>query len=109
MKLILDENISHRLIKKLQSHFSEIISVNQIYPLGIPDRYIWKYAKDNNFSILTFDNDFQDLASLEGPPPKIILLRPGNLKTNEIANLIKSKMAQIINFIEAKEWEEIAV
>tara|TARA_R110000850_G_scaffold60744_1_gene139198 strand:- start:199 stop:549 length:351 start_codon:yes stop_codon:yes gene_type:complete len=108
MKLLLDENISYRLIKKLKSHFTEIISVNQIYPLGIADKSIWKYAQDKNYSILTFDSDFQELAAMEGAPPKIILLRPGNLNTSQIATLIESKMAQITNFIESVEWQEIA-
>ncbi len=38
------------------------------------DREIWSFARENGFCIVTFDSDFNDLATLQGQPPKIIWL-----------------------------------
>jgi predicted nuclease of predicted toxin-antitoxin system len=34
------------------------------------DLEIWSYAKNNNYTIVTFDADFIDLANLKGSPPE---------------------------------------
>ena len=49
---------------------------------------IWKYAKANQYTILTFDEDFLDLQNMLYYPPKIIWLRTGNINTKEIASLL---------------------
>ncbi|MGY3211006.1 DUF5615 family PIN-like protein [Mucilaginibacter sp. HD30] len=71
MRLIADENISWRL-KKLIPNW-EILPVNEITPIErLSDRMIWQFAKANNYTILTFDEDFSDLQNLLSFPPKII-------------------------------------
>jgi predicted nuclease of predicted toxin-antitoxin system len=41
----------------------------------ILDRSIWEFARKNDFTIVTFDEDFYELVNLYGVPPKIIWLR----------------------------------
>jgi predicted nuclease of predicted toxin-antitoxin system len=60
---------------------------------------IWQFAKQNGFTIVTFDADFFDLSILRGFPPKVVWLRTGNLTTSEIAELIILKSSNIISFI----------
>ncbi|MCF0058614.1 DUF5615 family PIN-like protein [Dyadobacter sp. CY356] len=99
MKLLFDENISYRVIKKLQNVFPLSIHVSDT-TLKKPakDRVIWEYAKTNDFTLVTFDEDFQDLLNVYGFPPKIILLRMGNSSTEFISDLLKRKQNDIFEF-----------
>jgi len=54
----------------------------------LTDLNIWQFAKTNNYTILTFDEDFCELQNLYSFPPKIIWLRTGNVSTKEIADLL---------------------
>lgn len=99
MKLLFDENISYRIIRKLQNVFPLSIHVSDT-TLKKPskDREIWEYAKENDFTLVTFDEDFQDLLNVYGFPPKIILLRMGNSSTGFISELLTRKLNDISEF-----------
>ena len=95
MKLLLDANVSWRLTARLSEQFGECIHVNQT-ELSKPakDTEIWNYAIENGYTIVTQDSDFLNLFETRGFPPKVILLRTGNIdrkKTEEI--LIQAKSA----------------
>ena len=72
------------------------------------DIEIWQYAKQNKFTIVTFDADFFDLSNLKGHPPKIIWLCFGNTRTDFLAEIINSKNAIIKDFIDSAEYSEIS-
>lgn len=59
MKLLLDANISWRLIEKLKSHFTDCFHVDRI---GLPgpakDADIWNYALENQLVLVTNDDIF---------------------------------------------------
>lgn len=88
MKLLFDQNISFRIIKKLEDFFPEASQVRICGLENKSDREILEYAKDNNYSIVTFDADFYDLTVLNGHPPKIIWLRLGNTSTGFFLNTL---------------------
>jgi predicted nuclease of predicted toxin-antitoxin system len=48
------------------------------------DGVIWDYAKANDFTLVSQDVDFADMAILYGPPPKVIWLRCGNQPTTTV-------------------------
>lgn len=78
MKLLLDENLSQRMVPMLDLHYP---GSSQIALLGLErasDSEIWAYAAQHDFVIVTKDSDFIDLSTLYGQPPKIILLKTGN-------------------------------
>ena len=108
MKLLFDQNISFRVIKKLDNIFQGSRQVKELGLQDLSDMQIRTFAKENNFSIVTFYSDFFDLANLYGHPPKIIWLRSGNCTTNEIADLLISKSDVIIDFISNPIYEELA-
>jgi predicted nuclease of predicted toxin-antitoxin system len=81
MKLLFDQNISHRIVKGLPKMFQDSSSVKSERLINAPDVEVWKFAKQHNFTIVTQDADFNDLNLLRGFPPKIIWIRIGNLKT----------------------------
>ena len=96
MKLLLDANVSWRLVTTLKEHFGECVHADDIPELEFPakDTKIWQYAKDNGYTIITNDNDFNDLIVTRGFPPKIIWLRTGNCSRKFTADLlIRSKHA----------------
>jgi len=102
MRLIADENISWRL-KKLLPEW-DILPSNEIKPAQrLTDLLIWKFAKANQYHILTFDEDFSDIQNIFSYPPKIIWLRTGNITTTEIAVLPIKYEADIDHFTDSDE------
>jgi predicted nuclease of predicted toxin-antitoxin system len=79
MKLLLDANISWKLVNILKQVFGECVHVDLIgLTMPAEDKDIWNYALNNGFTITTKDNDFLDLLELKGFPPKVVLLKTGN-------------------------------
>jgi predicted nuclease of predicted toxin-antitoxin system len=108
VRLLFDQNISFRIISKIETTFPDAKQVRKLGIENYSDLEIWKFAKENKFTIVTFDADFFDLSNLRGHPPKIIWLRFGNTKTNFIAEIINSKNLIIKDFIKSTEYSEIA-
>ena len=102
MRLISDENISWRL-KKLLTDWEILPSNEIISKVRLTDLMIWKFAKANQYTILTFDEDFFELQNLFSYPPKIIWLRTGNVSTAEIASLLINLKDNILEFLNSDE------
>jgi len=103
MKLLIDQNLSYRLITSLKDLFTEIIHIKELSLEKASDEDIWKYAKENGFVIVTKDSDFNDLAVLRGFPPKIIWMQKGNCSTDDIIRLLTENHQLIIEFGEDKQ------
>lgn len=108
MRLLFDQNVSFRIISKLADIFPEARQVRQLNIENYSDAEIWEFARQNNYTIVTFDADFFDLSSLKGHPPKIIWLRFGNSPTDLIAQVIYSKAQIIKDFVLDHNYREIA-
>ena len=96
MKLLLDENISYRVVALLTETFPGSEQVRRLGLLGKTDRLIWEYARQHEFIIVTHDEDFIELSTLYGAPPKVLLLRVGNLPTAALATLLQQHQATIV-------------
>ena len=89
MKLLLDANISWRLIPKLKIHFDDCLHVDYMGLLPpIKDTEIWTYALIKQLIIVTNDNDFLYFSNLKGFPPKIVLIKTGNQSNHFIESLL---------------------
>jgi len=88
MKILLDANLSWRLVNKQKSYFEDCFHVDNV-GLTVPakDAEIWNYALDNNLIIATDDDDFLNLATDKGFPPKVIL-RTGNQSNDYLLELL---------------------
>lgn len=106
MKLLFDANISYRVLKEIQSSFPGSVHVNSLILKDTRDISIWNYAKQNDFTIVTFDEDFNELSTLKGYPPKIIWLRCGNTSTQNIAEKLKSNYNLVIAFLNEDSEEQ---
>ena len=98
MRLLFDQNISHRILKILSDEFTDSTSVKKENLIDRSDKAIWEFAKKTNLIIVTQDSDFNDFNLLYGFPPKIIWIRTGNLKTEELANILKIHISEIREF-----------
>ncbi len=89
MKLLLDQNLSPRLVSRLSDLFPESAHVSTLGLDRSDDMALWDYARDNDFLLVTKDADFGELSTLRGFPPKVIWLRLGNCTTAEIETLLR--------------------
>ena len=103
MKLLLDQNISYRIVKRITSTYPGSEQVRRLGLENKTDREIWNFAKNENFTIVTFDSDFYDMSILQGHPPKVIWLKVGNSTTQNLESILIEKSNQIIAFIEDSE------
>src|SRR5687767_13272681 len=105
MKLLLDANLSYRMVSILKQHFEDCLHVDNV-GMTVPatDRQIWEYARSNNSIIVTNDEDYIDLANLNGFPPKVVLLKTGNQSRLYISNLLILRKPDIQALFESKEY-----
>lgn len=98
-KLLFDENISYRIVRKIAHLYPDSEQVKRLGLLSKKDGIIWEYAKHNNYVIVTHDEDYDELSALRGVPPKVIWLRTGNITTDDLAKLLISHADQIKEFM----------
>ena len=61
MKLLLDENLSHRLVSRLARTFPGTAHVDAVGLRGEPDAAIWEYAAQHEFVVVSKDDDFRTI------------------------------------------------
>ena len=90
VKLLFDQNLSPRLVKRLADLHPES---SHVFSLGIDrasDDQVWERARQDGYTIVTKDSDFGDLSVLRGFPPKVIWVRLGNCTTQQVEDLIRN-------------------
>lgn len=88
MKLLLDENLSRRIVPFILDGYPKSTQVALIGLENTNDRVIRQYAIDNGYVIVTQDADFYDMNMVYGQPPKIIWIRTGNQSKAETINVL---------------------
>ena len=84
MKLLLDENLSRRLVPALQAQFP---GSSQVSLLGLEqstDAQLCDHAAQHGFVICSKDDDFQRLVSARGYRPRLIHLAMGNTSNDAV-------------------------
>ena len=103
MKLLLDENLSPRLVSMLGDLFPGSVHVHDVGLGGDDDGAVWSYGKTHGFVVVSKDSDFVERSVLEGYPPKVIWVRLGNCSTSDGERLLRSSFEAISGFLEAGE------
>lgn len=98
MKLLLDQNLSWKLVPQLNAAFPGTVHLRSVLGTDAGDRDIWLYAKDNGFMIVSKDDDFEQRSVLLGHPPKVVWIRLGNCKSEQIAHLLHSSISALYAF-----------
>lgn len=100
MKLLLDNNLSPKLVNRLASLYPDSSHVALLNLDSASDIEVWQHAKQDGYCLVTKDSDFNDLLASKGFPPKVIWIRLGNCSTNEIAELLEKQHVAITEFIQ---------
>jgi len=97
-QLLLDENLSERLLPLLIERFPHSTHVRLIGLGGARDNAIWQWASQHNLVLVTKDEDFLDLSAARGFPPKVVCLAIGNASNAATASLLLQKAESIEQF-----------
>lgn len=98
MKLLFDQNLSFKLVRKLADVFPESSQAKLLGFDQATDSDLWEYARQNGFTLVTQDSDYNDRSALLGHPPKVLWLRCGNRPTDYVERLIRSHVDEIQRF-----------
>lgn len=60
------------------------------------DSEIWDYAKKNNLTIITKDADFTNRILVSDPPPKVVHIRVGNLRLQELHQFLSKNWSDVL-------------
>lgn len=88
MKLLIDQNLSYKLVDKLRDHYPASTHVLALGLQESTDHTIWQYARDHDFIIVSKDIDMMELCVLRGAPPKLIWLRLENCSTGVVEDVL---------------------
>jgi predicted nuclease of predicted toxin-antitoxin system len=93
VKLLLDENLSDRIVYRILDLYPSSEHVKTLVLTNTDDGIIWEYAKANDFIIVSKDSDFHQRSLLYGHPPKFVYLRIGNSPTSKIVQILRKTLA----------------
>lgn len=95
MKLLLDQNLSPCLVRRLADLYPNSRHVMEVGLDRSLDKEVWNYARQHEYLILTKDVDFSELSLIMGFPPKVIWIRRGNCATHDIENILRENFNSI--------------
>jgi predicted nuclease of predicted toxin-antitoxin system len=98
VKLLLDQNLSFRLVTSLTSQFPDSAHVRDFDLQRADDATIWSFAKDNDFVIVSKDEDFHQRSFLYGQPPKVVWVRLGNCTTDQVLLALRQHVRFLKDF-----------
>jgi predicted nuclease of predicted toxin-antitoxin system len=96
LKLLFDQNLSHRPPARLADVFPDSAHVRLLAMDQASDTAIWDHAARHDLAIVTQDSDFVERSKLRGAPPKVIWLRCGNTTPQTVEALLRAHLTLII-------------
>jgi predicted nuclease of predicted toxin-antitoxin system len=103
LTLLLDQNLSRRMLPDLAAEFP---GSTQVQFLGLDtatDLVLWEFARAHAYTIVTKDVDFLELALIRGFPPKVVWLNCGNLSNATLREKLLSRAGEIHAFLAAHD------
>ena len=98
MKLLLDENLSPRLIAMITPAWPDSVHVRDVGLGAADDDTVWAYAGARGFTIVSKDADFRQRSFLLGPPPQVVWQRVGNRFTDALGALLLAHVEDLQAF-----------
>ncbi len=95
MKLLFDQNLSHRLVAALREEYPESVHVRDIGLQDGSDEAVWAYAAEHGLVIASKDSDFHQRSFLFGHPPKVVWIRRGNCSTANIEAILRAHVGDL--------------
>lgn len=103
MKLLLDQNLSYRLLARLEAVFPGSTQVHRLGLEHADDAALWLLARRDGYAIVTKDSDVPDISLVRGFPPQVIWLKCGNTSTERVAKLLLESEDEIKAFLSSGE------
>ncbi|MGH8607767.1 MAG: DUF5615 family PIN-like protein [Gammaproteobacteria bacterium] len=79
-RFLIDANLPYRFSVWQGQDYLHVFDLSDTWP----DSEIWRYAREQELTIVTKDADFSSLAILNEPPPWVIHFRIGNMKIRDL-------------------------
>ncbi|HEX8296177.1 MAG TPA: DUF5615 family PIN-like protein [Chthoniobacteraceae bacterium] len=98
MKLLLDENLSDRIVPQILDLYPSSSHVKAHGLMHTDDVIIWSFAAEHGFIIVSKDSDFHQRSLLHGAPPKFVFLRAGNGPTERMIELLRRSAGLMASF-----------
>ena len=103
MKLLFDQNVSFKVVTRISDFFPNAKQIKDFNLVDKSDFFIWNFAKENDWTVVTFDRDFFKFSVLHGHPPKIIWLRLKNQTSSNIETVLRKHFEDIGLFLSQNE------
>ena len=100
MKLLFDENLSPKLVARLNAEFPDSIHVSRVGLDQADDVTVWAFAEANSLTIVTKDADFSEISLRLGAPPKVIWLRRGNCSVDDTVAMLHDHVDGVRSFLD---------
>jgi predicted nuclease of predicted toxin-antitoxin system len=100
VKLLLDQNLSPRLVRTLEAVYPGSSHVRIVGLRDADDAVVWEFAREHDFIIVSKDSDFHQRSFVFGFPPKVIWIRRGNCPTQDIEKVFAEHQSSILEFCE---------
>ncbi len=95
MKLLLDQNLSRRLLADIQDMFPGSSHVQLLGMESADDLALWRFAAEEGYAIVTKDVDFLEIQLVRGFPPKVVWLNCGNVSNAAVRVRLVTKAEDI--------------
>jgi predicted nuclease of predicted toxin-antitoxin system len=109
VRLLLDENLSERLLQPLGELFPGSEHIGNLAKAGTTDGLLWDLARTGGFILTTRDEDFVGMSVLQEAPPKVLWLNVGKSRNAVIAALLQSHATDIERFSVHDEYTFLAI
>lgn len=103
MKLLLDENLSPKLVATLADIFPDSAHVHRLGLGSAADREVWDYAREHGYTLVSKDSDFHEMSLLHGYPPKVVWIKRGNCSNKQIELILRNKAPHIETLLKDPE------
>src|SRR5207244_2180873 len=99
VRLLFDQNLSHRLVRSLSDVFPDSVHVRDVGLARADDDVVWTYALAHALVIVSKDSDFRQRSFLHGAPPKVVWIRRGNCSTREMDGILRAHHDDLLAFV----------
>lgn len=103
MKFLVDANLPPGLAAWLSEQSHEAIHVNNQPGLALDDRAIFEFARRHGYIIITKDEDFAALATLDDRPAAVVWVRFGNATNAKLRTWLEPVLPEIVQRLTAGE------
>jgi predicted nuclease of predicted toxin-antitoxin system len=98
VKLLLDHNLSYRLVPALHTLYPGSVHARDVGLQMATDEAVWSYARAHDLVIVSKDVDFHQRSLVFGAPPRLVWIRRGNCSTDEILALLRTHHPELLAF-----------